>query len=431
MMSSWKESPIPEDAESAEGGVQRNARAREIPWALPYSPQDLRKKQLNDPDIGPILKWKEANERPSSESMRPVSPATRHYWLHWDSLHIQDGVLFLKILVGKAHEGSGQFIVPRGLVDEILHLSHNSLLGGHLGQKKTRSKVKQRFYWFGMRETVNNWVTSCDVCGMIKRPSRPPRAPLGTMTVGGVMDRLSTDILGPLPLTPRGNVYVLVVTDHFTKWVEAFPVPDQTAPTVAKVILNEVVARFGCPYNILSDQGRNYESKIFEDFCRLLEIRKTRTTPGNPRCNGQTERFNRTLLKMIKSYIRGNDEDWDQNLGCLTAAYRATVHESTGATPNLLMLGREVRLPAEVMLGRGKDEKEIASYGGFISELRGKLQHSHDLARQHLKAENHVTKAHPSVPFLEAFQVGDLHRDLILHEEGVQRGTFGVGGKTF
>ena len=86
---------------------------------------------------------------------------------------------------------------------------------------------------------------------------------------------------------------------------------------MARVILNEVVACFGYPYNILSDQGRNYESKTFEDFCRLLEIRKTRTTPGNPRCINQTERFNRTLLKMIKSYIHGNHGDWDQNLGCL------------------------------------------------------------------------------------------------------------------
>ena len=91
------------------------------------------------------------------------------------------------------------------------------------------------------------------------------------------------------------------MSDHFTKWVEVFAVPDFTAKTCAEKILNEVIARFGCPHDLHSDQGRNYESQIFAELCRLLEIRKTRTTPGNPRCNGQTERFNKTLLRMIKA----------------------------------------------------------------------------------------------------------------------------------
>ena len=87
------------------------------------------------------------------------------------------------------------------------------------------------------------------------------------------MDRLCTDIMGPLPLTPRGNRYVLVVTDSFSKWVEIFPVPDQTASTCASIILNEVIARFGCPYDLHSDQGRNFESTIFRDIFQLLTIR--------------------------------------------------------------------------------------------------------------------------------------------------------------
>ena len=112
------------------------------------------------------------------------------------------------------------------------------------------------------------------------------------MATGAPLDHLATDILGPFPESIRGNKYVLAVTDYFTKWVEIFPIPDQTAPTCAEIILNEVIARFGCPYNIHSDQGRNYESAIFSELCQLLEIRKTRTSPGHPSCNGQVERFN-------------------------------------------------------------------------------------------------------------------------------------------
>ena len=115
------------------------------------------------------------------------------------------------------------------------------------------------------------------------------------------MDRLGTDVLGPLPETPRGNKYILVVTDYFTKWVEIFAVPNQTAPTCAEKIVNEVISRFGTPLSIRSDQGRNYEACIFKEMYRLLEVRKTCTSGGNPRCNGLSERFNRTLVRMIKA----------------------------------------------------------------------------------------------------------------------------------
>ena len=125
------------------------------------------------------------------------------------------------------------------------------------------------------------------------------------MPVGAPLDRLSTGILGPFPEANQGNKYVLAVTDYFTKWVVIFAIPDQSAATCVKIILNEVIARFGCPNDIHSDQGCNYESALFSKLCQLLEICKTRTTPGHPHCNGQVEHFNRTLVGMIKSFLMG------------------------------------------------------------------------------------------------------------------------------
>lgn len=202
-----------------------------------------------------------------------------------------------------------------------------------------------------MKEDIQIWIAKCDICSANKPLTKTQRAPLGQMQVGAPMDRVATDLLGPLPVTPRGNRYILTMTDYFTKWVEVIPVPDQTAVTCANVMLNEFICRYGCPLAIHSDQGRCYESEIFQQLCELFEVRKTRTSPRNPKCNGQVERFNRTLLGMIKSYIRGEQRDWDLYLGCLSGAYRATQHESTGLTPNLLMLGREVRLPSDVTQG--------------------------------------------------------------------------------
>ena len=269
----------------------------------------------------------------------------------------------------------------------------------------------QRFYWIEVREDVNLWCNKCEVCAATTTPSKTVRAPLGKMSTGAPWDRLGIDILGPFPESNRGNNYILVVTDHFSKWVEIFALPDQTAVTCAEVLLNEVIARYGCPYEILSDQGRNFESKVFSELCAMLEVRKKRTSPANPRCNGQVERFNRTLVRMIKAYLKGQQRDWDKQLGCLAAAYRASVNESTGLTPNLIMMGREVRLPAEVMYGTRRNDpaEEFSSYGEFVSSLRDRMQQAQDLARKHLAASSKRQKEYYDLrSTLHVYNPGDL-----------------------
>jgi hypothetical protein len=238
-----------------------------------------------------------------------------------------------------------------------------------------------------MREDISIWISQCEICGANKPPHKSSKAPLGSMPVGAPLDRLGTDLLGPLPVTPRGNKYILTITDYFTKWVEIFAVPDQTAVTCAQTMLNEVVCRFGCPLAIHSDQDRNFESGIFQELCKILEIRKTRTSPRNPKCNGQVERFNRTLIGMIKSYLRGEQTNWDINLGCLAGAYRSSPNESTGLTPNLMMLGREVILPFEIInqrkgiTGGEETEKEAA----HTQKIRERMQRAHVVARKNLQ----------------------------------------------
>jgi len=358
-----------------------------IPWCEALSWNKLRKQQLDDPDVAPVLKWVEKGDRPFGPDVCASSLATRHYWNSWSALKISHGVLFRQFT---KKDGTGsylQLVVPMSMRDEILHQMHNAVLSGHLGEKKTREKLLQQFYWYGVREDIRNWVRKCDTCGSIKTPSKTARAPLGKMPVGAPMDRLGIDVLGPLPETPRGNRHIIVVTDHFSKWTEVFPVPDFMAATCARVLLNDVISRFGCPYDVLSDQGRNFESQLFAELCDLLEIRKVRTSPGHPEGNGLTERFNKTLVAMIKAYLKGEDSNWDLHLGCLTAAYRATKHESTGVTPNLLMLGREVRLPAEIVYGsRTSDGSDVNSYGSYIDDLKCHLQKAHDVARRHMKS---------------------------------------------
>ena len=125
-------------------------------------------------------------------------------------------------------------------------------------------------------------------------------------------------------------------------------------------------------------------------------------------CNGKVERFNKTLVRMIRAFLKGQQREWDQNLGCLAAAYRATPHETTGLTPNLMMLGREARLPAEIMFGSGSYEGDITSYGEYVDSLRDKMQHAHDVARQHLhtRAKRQHDLFDGKTPLIK-FNVGD------------------------
>ena len=119
------------------------------------------------------------------------------------------------------------------------------------------------------------------------------------------------DILGPLPETAIKNRYILVVGDYFSRWTEAFPLPNQEANTIAKVVVEQWVCRFGTPRSIHSDQGRNFESKLFQELCTLLNIHKTRTSPYHPKSDGLIECFNRTLLSMLSLFVEDNQTNWD------------------------------------------------------------------------------------------------------------------------
>jgi len=366
------------------------------PWNGGYSRDELQSLQKNDPDIGPLYKWKESDTRPDKSKMVDKSPTLRHYWYLWDSIEIIEGLIFKRFMTKNGIEEHTQFIVPLKLKEVVLKNLHNSVISGHLGIKKTKGKVHQKYYWYEMKEDIAIWISKCEICGANKPPPKSPRAPLGSMPVGAPLDRIATDILGPLPITPRGNRYILTVTDYFTKWVEIFAVPDQTATTCAEIILNEIICRYGCPLSIHSDQGRNYESEIFQQLCIILEIRKTRSSPKNPKCNGQIERFNRTLISMIKAYLQGEQTNWDLNLGCLAGAYRACPNESTGLTPNLMMLGREIKLPYE-MTREGKqltDNDKPLEWGTHTLKIRDRMQKAHEIARKKLEVSAQRRKAY-------------------------------------
>ena len=138
--------------------------------------------------------------------------------------------------------------------------------------------------------------------------------------------------------------------------MKCFPLPHQGAEEVAKCVVDGFISRFGCPLEIHTDQGKNFDGKLFTSACDLLQIVKTRTTPYRLHSNGQVEQYNRTILQLIRCFLRGNQQTWDEDLQQLAGAIRSTINRNIGFIPNLMMLGREVMLLTGLMIG-GLEQK--------------------------------------------------------------------------
>ena len=196
--------------------------------------------------------------------------------------------------------------------------------------------------------------------------------------VGAPAERIALDVLGPLPTSEAGNKYVLIIADYFTKWPEAYALPNQEAASVAEVLVKEYVCQYGVPLELHSDQGRNFESNVFQEMCALLGIHKTRTTPLHPQSDGMVERINRTLEAQLSKFVDEHQRDWDHYVPFLMLALRSATHETTKCTPAMLQFGRELRLPVDLLLGR---PEELMTTTGYNENLQQHLESVHRFAR--------------------------------------------------
>ena len=245
------------------------------------SPENsLRQLQKEDKDVSTIKQLIESNSRPDTSVMSFKSSTVKALWSQRQKLVVENDPLYRK---WDDEKGTTlQAIVPLSERRKVLSYSYDHPTAGHLGIRKTLSKIRQAYYWPGLQQDARHYVAGCEKCQTSKGPLKTPRAPLQKVGASRPMERIATDILGELPLTDKGNRYILVRSDYFTKWTEAFPMQNMEARTVADIIVREVVSRFGVPSSIHSDQGRQYESQPFSEMCKVLHIKKTRTTPYHP-----------------------------------------------------------------------------------------------------------------------------------------------------
>ena len=203
------------------------------------SGEDMTKVQLEDEVIGPVLKAKLKGEKPSDSQTKALGRPTRRLFQLWNQLVVQENRLHHQFLDASTDSTHLQLVIPRCEQGEVLKEMHEGTLGGLLGEEKTLARTRESFYWPGYYDGVSNYIKICRPCAQWKTPPLKRRTPLQSIKVGSPMQLVAMHILGPLPESEEGNSYILVIADYFTRWTEAFPIPNQEASTVARVLIND------------------------------------------------------------------------------------------------------------------------------------------------------------------------------------------------
>ena len=211
-------------------------------------------------------------------------------------MEIEDGMLYRRIRLRDQEEDTYQFVVPRKYRSLALNLLHDQF--GHLGIDRTTVLATGRFYWPHMTEEIRKYIQNCERC--IRFKQKPESSTLKALEASYPLELVHMDFLRIGGKNDK-NANVLVITDHFTRYSQAYVTNNQQAATAAKVFINQFVTNYGYPERILTDQAQAFNGKLYEALCKEAKIKKVRTSPYHPQTNGQFERFNRTCHRKTKS----------------------------------------------------------------------------------------------------------------------------------
>ena len=233
-------------------------------------------------------------------------------------------------------------------VEGIMLHCHGSAYGGHFATFKTVSKILQAgFWWPTMFKDAQEFVSKCDSCqrkGNINRRNEMPQNPILEVEI---FDVWGIDFMGPFP-SSYGNKYILVAVDYVSKWVEAIASPTNDAKVVLKLFKTIIFPRFGVPRVVISDGGKHFINKVFENLLKKHGVKHKVATPYNPQTSGQVEISNREIKTILEKTVGITRKDWSAKLDDALWAYRTTFKTPIGTTPFNLLYGKSCHLPVEL-----------------------------------------------------------------------------------
>ena len=282
-------------------------------------------------------------------------------------------------------------VLPKKFRGRVLGMAHEG--SSHLGARKVKALLKQRFVWPGMGVDAINHTRSCEVCQRCAK-AQSRKAPLMERQImSEPFEVLAFDLVGPFPKAKNGYMYVLTAICMGSKWPEAIPLKAQTARAVASGMV-EIFARTGIPLQLLSDQGSQFLGSLVRHLCKDLRIDQLKTAPYHPECNGVVERMHGTLVPMLtKASQLGLD--WVEQLPFALFALRSAPNRDTAFSPYQLVYGHRVRTPLDI-LHQGWAEVE---FGELETEewsdwLVERLAVWHELVRERGKEASGMRKSH-------------------------------------
>lgn len=269
-------------------------------------------------------------------------------------------------------------MVPKELRNGIILSCHNAPTSAHGGIAKTLEKIRRYFYWPGLVKDVRDYVGNCELFRTSKTPTHILRPPLGQITrTDRPFQRLYMDLIGPLPRTKSGNMGILIILDHFSKFTFLKPLKKLISKDIINYIRIEIFTCYGVPQVIVTDNGSQFRSRDFEEFLRERGIQHLLTAVYSPQVNA-SERVNRSINEALRSYIRKDQREWDIYISSINCALRNSVHQSVNKTPYQIVFG-------QTMLTHGQDYKLLTNLGLMTdSEITINRQDEFALIRQEI-----------------------------------------------
>ena len=253
--------------------------------------------------------------------------------------------------------------IPQALQRKVFDIFH---LPAHPNGKATDRLIKKKYVWVNMHREIIKWAKGCLACQQSKTTRHVKLIPDHFVTPDARFDSVHVDLVGPLPEI-EGYKYMFTMIDRFSRWIEVVPIKDMEAPTVTRAFFDTWVCRFGTPKILTTDQGSQFEGRLFDSLTRVLGCEKRRTTAYHPACNGMIERVHRCLKSALMCY---SDTDWTRNLSSVLLGLRSYVREDTGASPAEFLFGTTLRLPGEFFAEDDFSPDPIS----FIDEFKGYMR---------------------------------------------------------
>ena len=344
---------------------------------------DWKQEQKEDPVFYQVAKHLRAPRETFKAALHKVldKKATATYVKAKEQLLIKNSLLYWKTRQGQADEIVFQFVVPQRHRGAALDGCHRE--AAHQGQHHLTALMQECFWWPGMTRDLRNRIKKCSHCR--KYEAAPPVVPMKPLACSGPGELLHVDFTSTEETVPLKEdpviCNVLVLQDHFSKYVVVYVVKDQTARTAAETLRIGYFRLFSAPAYLISDQGKAFTGHVITHLCELYEVQKLRTSPYHAQTNGQVERMNQTIIRMIGKLEEDRKACWSEHLPELLMAYYATRSTVTGYSPYYLLFGRRPRIPVDYLFPTLRDSPHQTKMEVSVAAMQKRLKEAFTVVR--------------------------------------------------